>query len=205
MGRAFSRALLIGTTLFVNAQAGAETRFEVAHLALHRTERLIDLGKVDENFALAFKTLRLEALPSPVPAGQPAFKITIEQIPNSNGTAKKLQLLADSDGKPVPNDFKDLGGSPAVNVPVWPNKTASELTEEALHKIKNLNKPEYAPFISGMASYSITQTTGPDGKIRGVVEMTALGTQDTLLTVVRQKGEIDGDPVVKKAPVTNVD
>ena len=188
--------LYLGLVGFLSGPLVAASRFEVSHLAIHRVERLVDLGKIDETYVTAFRALTLEVLPEPIQPGQAAFRFVIELHPNSDGTAKKLQLFADSDGKPIPNDFLELGGSPAENVPEWPDKTAAEVTEEALHTIEKLNKPEYAPFMSGVLGYSTKQIKASNGTLRAEVTMLATGTNGKLVTLVDEHGIPDGDPVV---------
>ncbi len=179
------------------SSASAVTKVEAAELSLHRAERLIDLGKIDETYSTKFKALTFEELPGPVAAGKPAYKIVHQQVPNSNGTAKKLELLEDSDGKPVPNDFKVIEGGEPEKAPVWSDKSATELTEEPLHVITRLNKPEYQPFIKNLATITLSQVS-KNGAVMGLVVVTASGTADTLETLISEKGKTDGDPVVKK-------
>lgn len=184
---------------YINAASGAAvTKIEAAELSLHRAERLIDLGKIDDTYSIKFKGLTFEALPGTIAPGQPAYRIVHQQVPNSNGTAKKLELVSDTDGKPVPNDFKMIEGGEAEKAPVWPDKSATELTEEPLHAITRLNKAEYQPFIKNLTAITLSQVTATDGSLRGLVVVTASGTTDTLETLVTEKGKTDGDPVVKK-------
>ncbi len=192
--------LIIFTTAYSTQGVAAATRFEVAHLAIHRLERLVDLGKLTEDYATAFKSLSIEVLPGPIVAGQPANRLTARQVPHSNGTVKTVQLLSDSDGKPVPNDFKVLEGTLGEKPPVWPDKLATEITEEALHVVEKLKKPEYVVFMNNLSGYSLSQVLGPDGKIRGIVTIEATGTTDTLVATMRANGSADGDPIVKKGP-----
>lgn len=185
---------LVGS--FKEVRAGI-TQVEAAELSLHRAERLIDLGKIDETYSGNFHSLAFEVLPGPVVAGQAQYRIVHQQVPNSDGTANKLELLEDSDGKPVPNDFKTTEGSPSSNPPQWPDKIATELTEEPLHAITRLNKDEYQDFIKNLATITLFQTKAPDGTLRALVVVTARGTTDTLETLVLENGKLDGEPTRK--------
>ena len=194
-----NRPLLINLFLGLSTTSAwcGVTQFEGAHQAIHRVGRLVDLGKIEDKYVLNFKSVSLEVLPD-AGAGQPKFKNTVQQVAPPDGNVKTLQILLDSDGKAVPNDFKELGGVSATDVPDWPDKLATEITEEALHVVDKLKKPEYQPFVDNLTSYSLSQITGPDGKPRGLVTLTASTTKDTLQVTMRLNATAESDPVVKK-------
>ena len=169
------------------------SQLDVSHNALHRVERLIDLGKIDEGYSTAFENLKLEVLST----GDAAYRATLSQVANTSGSARKIELLMDANAKPVADDFKVIEGDEPANAPGWPDKSASDVAASALHHIEHVGKPEYQPFVDAMSAFTLSQT-GSGNSLRGVLTISAPGTTDKLIVTVTGSGDMDGDPVVKK-------
>lgn len=143
---------------------------KAAELGCHRLERLVDLGRIDEEYLTKFSTLHI----APDSADGAKFKWTGFQSPGADGSANSIELLQDGTGKTIgtPNL---IPGAPAI-APLWSDKDPVTLMETALHYVLE-NGPNDAAIAAFFTAFS-------EGAIHQVVE-----NGETLATVEFKNSE----------------
>jgi len=132
------------------------TKAKAAELSLHRVERLVTLKKIDASFLTKAESLAIESIPHENEE-DPSFRATISQVKVGDGPAKKVEIILDDEGRPL--SFKVFPGNEADQVPMWGDRDAVTLLENAHHWIiENVDK-EVAPGVK-VATYSSDLSLG---------------------------------------------
>lgn len=154
------KLLLVIVSLIVGIQTNAAQAAKVslakaAELGAHRVERLVTLRKVDETFLNKFQSIEVVALTQAVPS-DPAFKVTVGQVPGPDGKQSTLEVLMDGAGKALSNSVNM--GTEAMTAPRWPEKDPVALTENALHVVlEGIDDPKIKPYYTGFKSLTVSQ------------------------------------------------
>jgi hypothetical protein len=148
------------------SRAQAISPAKAAELTLHRIERLVILKKIDLDFQTKFQSLSVQAAPAPVTtADSVAFISQTTQFAAADGHGNALTLNLTASGKPL--DFSVAQHGPALTPPIWPDKDAVTLAEEAMHYLIDhvAVKPELKPFFDGFTDLSLSQTSQGAGQV----------------------------------------
>ncbi len=140
--------ILLGLGMLVPVAGWAQgvTLARAAELGCHRIERLRDLGRISDDYVNKAQAVRIELLAS----GPGKFKFTAFQAPGADGSANRIELILDENGKAI-GAHNESKGADSIS-PVWPDKDAITLIENGLHYIldNGPSKSEVAPFYNHM-------------------------------------------------------
>ncbi len=162
-------------------------RAKAAELSLHRTERLVTLAKIPDAFL--WKIKRLELVPLPHAAvTEAAFRVTQIQQAASDGSAIKIDLTLDGNGKAIKHEVGP--GTEAANVTTWPDKDPLTLCENSLHYVLDnaVVKPELKPYFEELESLVLNAGKDAEGKLIAVIDMRAKDTKPILRVWIKTDG-----------------
>ena len=189
------------TTLFavslipVNLFAADITNAVAGHLAIHRLERLVTLGKIDKSFQEKFRALALATIPH-ANSSEPAFKAVLEQYPATDGSKNILEVILSGSGRSLKDTV--LPGGAAIGAPTWPDKDAVTLSELAQHYLleKVMTKPELLPFVRALVAYTISQKVDTAGNKQAQFDILSSETKDRFRILLRADGTIVSGEIV---------
>ncbi len=186
-------AIILVSTVFGCLLSSMSTAADItnaiaAHLATHRLERLVTLGKIDGSFQTKFRELTLENIPH-TQATEPAFKALLEQYPGMDGTKNVLEIIMNGTGKSLKDTV--LPGATAEDAPDWPIKDAITLSELAQHHLleKAQTDPALAPYIRALSGFNISQFI-EGGDIFARIDLRSSETEQKYRVILKTDGTV---------------
>jgi hypothetical protein len=191
LGLGFLGAMFGGNAAFAHGVTNAKA----AELSLHRVERLVILRKIEDSFQSKPQSIKVEAI-AHQNEEDPSFKATIYQVAGADGTQKSIEIVLNEEGKTI--KYTVNAGADAVNAPVWADKDATTLTENALHYVLDnaAAKPELVPFSQSLSLLKLSPGTNSANVAVAVVDMKATANDGVLRIRVKLDGTFDSAEVV---------
>ena len=193
MNRFSFRSFLFFAALSFATKAGAQahiTNVTAAELAMHRTEKLISLKKIEADFGTKLKGVVLTNY-NPGNTTDPYFKATVYQYPAQDGTAKAVEIYLDHMGKAL--SFNVVTGGAASGYPTWTGKDPITLIETALHFIENNadSIKDLVPYRDGLRTYYIVPAKDANNKDVAMVSVTIDNSTKVLKVLVNLDGKFN--------------
>lgn len=160
------------------------TPSKLFHDASHRIGKLVDTGKIDENFVSNLSSLDIQELDH---SGDTAAMYKV--IATVGSGANKLELNFDMKGKFLaPHKITAKG---PFEVSPWKEKPGSELMESAMHFLMEATGTpvDLAPYVNGLKSISLKQKSDDSG-ISAVVTIVSTNTPKKLEVILSTKGDV---------------
>lgn len=157
---------------------------KLLHDASHRIGKLVDTGKIDENYVSNLSSLEIVELDHTDHAG-PAFKV----IATVGSGANKLELNFDMKGKFLaPHKITSKG---EFEPSPWTVKPGSELMESAMHFVMEATGTpvDLTPYVSGLKIISLKQNSDESGLL-AVVTIASTKTPKKLEMILSPKGDV---------------
>ena len=135
------------------------TRSKAAELSVHKAERLVSLGKIEETYLTNLVEIELTDVVQ-MPNGT-IYKSHLKQFPGADNTQKILEVLMDKDGRVTA--YSVIEGAVSSDPLEWPITDSAGLFEAALHYLieNGPSDPAVKPFDSDYTRMVISQE--PDG------------------------------------------
>ncbi len=174
---------------------------KAAELSLHRIDRLVAQNKIDEDYLLKLRALRLSVIPEE-PKDNPLsikFQIMAETYPAKDGTKKRLEIWMNAKGKVL--DHKPLPGGEPDGAPTWPDKDPITLSENAMHRIlDNVSVvPSLVPFFNSLVEFTISPSADETGSLLAEVDVISSESQDILRIFLTPDGEFKKEQYLPKS------
>lgn len=160
------------------------TPSKLLHDASHRIGKLVDTGKIDENYVSNLSSLEIVELDHTDHAAA-AFKV----IAVVGSGANKLELNFDMKGKFLaPHKITSKGD---FEPSPWSVKPGSELMESAMHFVMEATGTpvDLSPYMTGLKIISLKQKSD-DGGVTAVVTIASTKTPKKLEMILTPKGDI---------------
>ncbi len=182
---------LFGNTALAHEVSNAKA----AELSLHRVERLVILRKIEEGFETKARNLALSLIPHDDEA-EPSFQATVSQWPGTDGTQRSVEIVMNAEGKTLKHTV--VAGAEPANAPVWPDKDAVTLAENALHYVIEgaVTKPEVVPFNENLTGFTLSQETNAEGAAGAVVDFRSSADARVLRVRVKADGTFDSAELI---------
>lgn len=157
---------------------------KLLHDASHRIGKLVDTGKIDENYVSNLTSLEIQELDH---SGNSAAMYKV--IATVGSGANKLELSFDMKGKFLaPHKITSKG---EFETSPWKEKPGSELMESAMHFVTEAtNTPvDLAPYVDGLKIISLKQNSDDSG-VSAVVTIASTKTPKRLEIILSAKGDV---------------
>lgn len=150
-------AAMTGVLLSLNAYShggvAGVTSAKAIELAAHRIDRLVALNKIDGSFLKKLDKIEVEIAQNQAPV---YYRVRVSQTVPAQGNPVQLDIAFDDDGKPLSFQLLPNGVSgPDIG---WTEKSAGELTENALHYVlENAKDPKVGLFDKAATAFTLTK------------------------------------------------
>ncbi|MEK7790604.1 MAG: hypothetical protein AAB309_03150 [Deltaproteobacteria bacterium] len=202
-----SAPLLLTTIFFLspplqNNCVAAEnvSNAKAAELALHRIDRLVAQNKIDKDYLLKLRDLKLSIVPQESPDNPllPKFGIMAETYAAKDGTKKRLEIWMNAKGKVL--DYKPLPGGEPDGAPTWPDTDPVTLAENALHRIlDNVSVvPSLVPFFNSLIEFTISPLIDETGSLLAQIDALSSEGQNILRVFIALDGTFKGEQYLPK-------
>ena len=177
------------------------TKAKATELGVHRTERLVTLGRIDPSFLTHIYSMSIENALDVADGAKFVVKNRQYQAPATNQNI--LTMRQDLNGRTLSHTV-DLGDIDPT-APVWPDKDAATLVESALHYVieNGPTNAEVAPFDADLTSLTLIQSTGSDSQVRAVVDFHSSTTARVLRATLKADATIESTQLSKKLPFSD--
>jgi hypothetical protein len=146
-------SLLISTAAFAHGDGPGVSNAKAIELSAHRVDRLVALNKIDASFLKKMDTIEVIVVENQAPI---FYKTRVSQTKPTQGNPIQLEISLDDDGKPL--SYKLIPDGVAGPDLGWPDKTAGELTENALHYVlENAADAKIALFDKAATSFTLSK------------------------------------------------
>jgi hypothetical protein len=179
--------ILIGAfvlTVSMGASAASITLAKAAELTAHRVDRLVTLSKIDASFLKKAAKIEISSIENTPPA---AFRAVVSQTAIAEGTALKLEIIFDGDGKAL--FFQQLPGGQPGPEPAWPLIDPITLLEDSLHYVLDNGTADsrLAPYLTSLSTVVLSKGQ-KDGQEIAISTMTSLAQPQKLKVYLKMDG-----------------
>lgn len=168
---------------------------KAAELSCHRIDRLVTLGKIDEEFLTKLERVEVTTPDAGAPAGAVFMTIASQTSPGS-GDPFQLKLYQDGQGKTLKHEV--LAGGAAGSDPQWPDKDPVSLSENALHYVLENGEinADIEPFLKAFTNLTLTKETQNGAPVaQGII--TSSATAKKLKILLDMAGEFISSEIIQ--------
>ena len=146
--------LLISLSTLAHPNGPGVSNAKAIELSAHRIDRLVALNKIDVSFLKKLDTIEVIVVENQAPL---YYKTRVSQTKPAEGQPMQVEISFDDDGKPLA--FQLIANGVAGPDKGWPDKTAGELSENALHYVlENAGDAKIALFDKAATSFNLSKT-----------------------------------------------